>query len=271
MREFELWLLIVSTALALPVAALTIKKQMLKPAAALLAVVMMLTIGVCGGLWALFVLLFSYLSLALLDKIFSYGIVKATNDVNKKTGARDAVQVLVNGLGGCICVAVYFFTDEPVWLVCYVCAIAEAYADSLSSDIGVLSKREPVDIISRKRVPAGLSGGVTPLGTAVGFIGSLVMGIIGMLCFGANVTYVLSCVIAAFGGCIIDSVLGSVVQAKFRCSVCQKLTEKNEHCGTPCEHVGGVRALDNCMVNLISNFFACGLCVAVYYLLACVL
>lgn len=271
MLEFNPWLLLISAAIALPIAVLTIKKEMLKVPAAAVAVIMIITIGVCGGIWAVMMLLFSYLSLAVLDKIFSYGIVKATNDINKKTGARDAVQVLVNGIAACICVVVYFFSGEKIWLAAYVCGIAEAYADSLSSDIGVLSKKKPVDIITRKEVPSGMSGGVTPLGTSVGFLGSLVAGALGILCFGADWKLLASCVAASFLGCVIDSIMGSLVQAKFRCTVCGKLTEKTEHCSEKTEHIGGVKALDNCIVNLLSNVIACALCVGIHYLITLII
>jgi uncharacterized membrane protein len=45
----------------------------------------------------------------------------------------------------------------------------EALADSVASDVGVLSKKDPISLCRFRPVPRGLSGGVSLLGTAASF------------------------------------------------------------------------------------------------------
>ena len=66
---------------------------------------------------------------------------------------------------------------------------------------------------------------------------------------------------SAFLGCMVDSILGSLVQRKNKCPVCGKITEKQIHCNSTTEHYSGVKAINNDMVNLICNAFAA---IAVY-------
>ena len=57
----------------------------------------------------------------------------------------------------------------------------------------------------------------------------------------------------AFGGTLIDSVLGSAVQALYQCPVCNHLAEKSIHCDTPAVLIKGIRIIDNSAVNLLSG------------------
>lgn len=70
-------------------------------------------------------------------------------------------------------------------------------------------------------------------------------------------------VVVGFGflGCIIDSILGDLVQEKRQCSKCGKVTEKHSHCGTETVHLSGWSMIDNCRVNLLSNFLTTALAV----------
>ena len=61
--------------------------------------------------------------------------------------------------------------------------------------------------------------------------------------------------ICGFAGTMADSVLGSLIQAKFMCSVCGQITEKETHCGVKTECVSGSRHINNDMVNFLSNCF----------------
>lgn len=52
-------------------------------------------------------------------------------------------------------------------------------------------------------------------------------------------------------GSLVDSVLGETVQERRYCPVCDKITEARVHrCGAPTLHQGGVRGIDNDIVNL---------------------
>ena len=75
------------------------------------------------------------------------------------------------------------------------------------------------------------------------------------LFFGFQLKYFLIILLTPMAGMMIDSVMGSLIQAKYTCNVCGKLTEKPIHCNTPCRLTGGLKPLNNDAVNLISNFF----------------
>jgi uncharacterized membrane protein len=51
-----------------------------------------------------------------------------------------------------------------------------------------------------------------------------------------------------------DSLMGAVVQARFRCDPCDEITERRRHtCGRPARAVSGWAWLDNDGVNLIAT------------------
>ena len=94
----------------------------------------------------------------------------------------------------------------------FIGAIATATADTMASEIGVLSK--PILITSREHVKPGTDGGISALGTAAGLIGALIIGLTAYL---VNVSPELthSLLIALFAGmigCFADSLLGATLE-----------------------------------------------------------
>jgi len=64
------------------------------------------------------------------------------------------------------------------------------------------------------------------------------------------------CVLAGFGGSIIDSILGATVQGIYRCRVCGSLIEHQVHCQNQADLIKGFKIINNDMVNLLSNLAA---------------
>ena len=64
-----------------------------------------------------------------------------------------------------------------------------------------------------------------------------------------------SCVSVAFLGTVFDSMLGSLLQVKYRCLECSKILEKEEHCGLKCDKYSGFAFFDNDVVNFVSGLF----------------
>lgn len=94
----------------------------------------------------------------------------------------------------------------------FIGAIATATADTMASEIGVLSK--PILITSREQVKPGTDGGVSVLGTTAGIIGAL---IIGITAYFLNVSPNLApsiyiALIAGMIGCFADSFLGATLE-----------------------------------------------------------
>jgi uncharacterized membrane protein len=54
-------------------------------------------------------------------------------------------------------------------------------ADTLASELGILSTSRPLHILNWSPVPKGTNGGVSYLGLAVSALGGLIMGVVGVL------------------------------------------------------------------------------------------
>ncbi len=92
-------------------------------------------------------------------------------------------------------------------------AVSAALADTLSSEIGLLSKKKPVLITTLKTVPAGTDGGITLLGCTAAVIGAAIIGAMHYLVF-ANALAAGTLVVAGLFGSLSDSVAGALFERK---------------------------------------------------------
>jgi uncharacterized protein (TIGR00297 family) len=244
------------TALSLAVILIfiTVKKRAFTLSAALTAGVILLTAAICGGFGGIFIVLGSYAVIFTVDLIFGKKTKSATSQISNKSGARDVAQVIVNFAVAVIAIILGKILSNEIFLVAYAVSLTECLADSLASDVGVLSQKDPIDICRMKRIKRGLSGGVSLLGTVSALLGCVAMSLISMIFWGFDLKYFLAILAVPMIGILIDSVLGSLVQAKYQCTECGKFTEKAVHCGKPTRHSGGLRIINNDAVNIISNF-----------------
>jgi uncharacterized membrane protein len=128
-------------------------------------------------------------------------------------------------------------------------ALAAAQADTWGTEIGRYSRRHPRLLVGGRTVPPGTSGGVTWLGSGAGVLGALLMGSLGLL-LGLAPTVVLWRVVGGVVGTATDSVLGSTVQARYRCAGCDRELERAAHeCPKPASLSSGIRWIDNDVVN----------------------
>jgi len=93
-------------------------------------------------------------------------------------------------------------------------AISSALADTLSSEIGILSKGNPVLITTLREAEKGTDGAISPLGLAAAMIGAAIIGAAYYFMLGNNATMSIIIIIAGFLGSIMDSVLGATLQAR---------------------------------------------------------
>lgn len=214
------------------------------------------------SLWNLLILLIvAYSVLMVVDKLTREKRKAIESGILQKTGTRTGVQVFANGFAAIVSVVLYLATKESMFLLVYAVGIGVTFADSIASDVGVLSKHAPRDIITLKKIATGLSGGVSLLGIIASVLASALFGFMAYFCIRTSFEEAL--IIASFAmlGNIIDSLFGSIIQAKYQCSVCGSYTEKKQHCEALTKHVGGVRKIGNCIVNFLCNVSVCGLCV----------
>jgi uncharacterized protein (TIGR00297 family) len=255
-----------SVLLAALVAFITIKKKAFTVPAALSACVMLIVAAGCSGWSGIVIVLAAYFTIFAVDMVVGDRSEKVTGSVNQRTGARGIVQVIANALAATIAAVMSAILKKPELMMVYAAALTECLADSLASDVGVLSKKDPVDICRMKRIKRGLSGGVSLLGTLSALAGCVWMFLISLIFFGLSVKLAVAVILIPMIGIAIDSVLGSLVQAKYECTVCGKSTEKTVHCGQKTNHVGGLKLINNDAVNIISNFLT-AILAAVYVLL----
>ncbi|TVY06665.1 DUF92 domain-containing protein [Paenibacillus cremeus] len=178
-----------------------------------------------------------------------------------KSGRRDAGQVLANGgLGLVLCLG-NAITPHPAWWAAFVGVMATVNADTWATEIGGLSRTLPRSIVSGRTVPAGTSGGITPLGFAASCAGGLFISAVAWALRApaapgyASTAAALALLGLAGGlaGSLADSWLGAVLQAMYRCQVCGREIEKNRHCGTVAVSIRGAAFMTNDAVNMISS------------------
>lgn len=170
------------------------------------------------------------------------------------SGARTASQVWANG--GVYAVAAFGAAlSEAPWLATAALgALAAAAADTWATEIGLLGGATPRSIVGGAPVEAGLSGGITWMGSLGGAAGALAVGLAATALLAPMPVPLPAVVAAGVLGGLGDSLLGATVQAKRHCARCDRWTERATHdCGVATEHRRGWRWMTNDTVNLLAT------------------
>ncbi len=253
--------------LALTLVVITVKKAAFTLPAAIVAAAILMIAKFSADDAGIYIVLAAYGAIFIVDVIVGKKSEKITGEINKKSGARGVTQVLVNASAAVVALVLKMILGGDEWVVVYAVALTECLADSLASDVGVLSKSDPIDLCRFHRIPRGLSGGVSLLGTLAALAGCVFMSVFTVIFFGFNPKYFLSILVLPMIGVTLDSVLGSLLQAKYVCRVCARPTEKPIHCDQPSLHAGGLKFITNNAVNLISNVVTAAVAVLVLIIL----
>ncbi len=139
---------------------------------------------------------------------------------------RNAAQVVANlGVAGIIAAAANWPAlsqlapgrssgGSAVWPTLLVAALAEATADTLSSEIGQAIGGTPWLITRLKRVAPGTDGGVSVLGTVAGLAGAASISLAGMAALRLTSRAALIAFLAGAAGLLFDSYLGATVERR---------------------------------------------------------
>mmetsp|Transcript_12873 Transcript_12873/g.18444 ORF Transcript_12873/g.18444 Transcript_12873/m.18444 type:complete len:282 (+) Transcript_12873:41-886(+) len=142
-------------------------------------------------------------------------------------------------------------------------------ADTLSSELGILSKSDPILITSLRRVPRGTNGGISLIGFGCSMLGG---SLIGFGAYGIDalsgldaraLAYVLFGTVLGTIGSIIDSILGATLQATYFDEEKKVISANNSSKHRNAKWVAGIDGLSNTQVNLVSVMItsAIGFCI----------
>lgn len=234
-----------------------IKKSITLPAA-IMGLIMSLSITLFSGSSLLILILVLFLLAEVVSKI-----VRKVND-NQIKHSRGFKQIFSITITSIILAILYYVFENKILLYMAYLVIIGQFADSMASDIGSLSKKNPVDIIKWKKVENGISGGVTLIGT----LSALITSILGSLLVVAFEGFILKTFIiifiVSFLGTLIDSVLGSLLQIKYECLDCGNIIEYKNCCNQNIRRVSGVRFIDNASVNLLTSVLTALISLAIF-------
>jgi len=212
--------------------------------------------GFGGWQWSLPILLFFIIG-SVASKMFSKQKVNY-NLLYEKSHQRDSAQVFANGGLPLLMLVCSILLPNYHWFLAYLGALSAVTADTLATEIGVFSRNNPFSIPTWKRVEKGISGGVSSLGTFTGMASAAVLASLTLPVAGSYALFPLRFVVAgAVSGMIgsfIDSLIGGTIQSQYRCTVCDKITERRKHCGNQeTVLVRGYRWINNDVVNFAAS------------------
>ncbi len=144
-------------------------------------------------------------------------------------GGRTAAQAMANLGIAALVVAI----AATLWPVLALAALAEAAADTASSEIGMAFPGRTLLITNLRPVPAGTDGGISLFGTMAALLGAAAIAFTAALSGLASPRQAITIIVAGFLGTLIDSLLGALFERRGR--------------------------LNNDMVNLLSTAATAGL------------
>lgn len=139
----------------------------------------------------------------------------ASNFTSRKHETRNISNVVGNSLPALLSIILIVAYPEYSYYLelAFFGAISAALADTLSSEVGYYSKKQPVMITTFKKVKRGTDGGITMLGELAALFGGTAIAIIYFFAHG-NIFVSFIIILAGMVGTNIDSVFGALFETK---------------------------------------------------------
>lgn len=190
--------------------------------------------------WDIIPLLWFFVSSSLLSKLPQKNHLNEIQNSSKRNGW----QILANG--GTIWVIGIFSTlaqwPSAFQETMYLSSVAIACADTWASEIGSRFNHKTFDIVGFAAVPKGLSGGISVTGTL-----ATIAGAASIAFFAPNLKTAVIVAATGIAGSLLDSILGSQLQAKY-------LNKNGDYTDYATEQlIKGYRWISNDWVNFLSN------------------
>lgn len=182
----------------------------------------------------------------------------------KEKHSRNLIQILINGGLGTLFIILYGIFKNKNLLIISLISVSGCFIDSVSSDVGMFSKKDPYDIFKRKSIPKGLSGGISFIGTIFSLICTIIISFLIYSVLKLNISDLIIITIVIFGQTVIDSFLGSTIQVKYECTRCKKVSEKKSCCNKKTEKISGISWINNNAVNMISSLITTIIAMFIY-------
>lgn len=244
--------LLIGFLLGVLIAIISLKLKILSKSGAITTIILAMFIyGLGNWKWTLPIFGFFILSSAL-SKISEKFTDKKSVIKAEKGSQRDMGQVIANGGIPLLIILLNYFFENSAWYLIFLVAIAVHTSDTWSTEGGTAFARGAYMITTFKKIKCGESGGVSLIGSIFGILGSATIIIIGNYFVTLNFKTFFSLVALGFIGNIIDSLIGATIQAKYKCNVCLKETEKKKHCNVETSLIKGNKFINNDFVNYSS-------------------
>jgi len=245
---YQAWELVVGLALVTVLAAVSAAKRYLSAAGVLSGAIIGTGVLVFGGLgWLVLLMAFT-----VLGSVLTRTGADLKGMMPELKADRGAKNVLANGLPPLIFAAAASLLIGWPWSVAFTAAVAAATSDTVSTEVGMLSRSPPRRITRPwEPVPPGISGGVSAVGTLAGALGAIAIASLaasmGLLTGPYQIALAAS---MGFVGNLLDSLLGDLAEIKYRCGD-GAIVEDPSICGSRAERIG-YAVINNHTVNAIT-------------------
>ena len=192
------------------------KFGLLTPSGSAASFVMGVVIGVFGSInWLIMLIAFALAGFV----VTRYKIdIKMRNGLQEgKKGERTYKNVFANAFVPALIAVISFaagMQNQPIAVLAYLCSISVAAADTIASELGVLSAHVRL-ITNFKKVPAGTDGGISLYGTFWAIMASIFVSLAGWVVLFPGMAIdgrVFVPIIMGVFGCMVDSVIGATFE-----------------------------------------------------------